>query len=49
MCPQYRKGNRPQQFADVMTKALLSPPLCEDPEGWSGRGLLIFFVNKETV
>ena len=41
--PSTEKSNRPPPFADVVTKAALSPQLCEDPECWSGRRLLICF------
>ena len=30
--PSTEKSNIPQPFADVVTKAALSPQLCEDPE-----------------
>ena len=34
-----REDLKVQPFADVITKAAVSPQLCKDPDCWSGRGL----------
>ena len=34
-----REDQKVQPFADVITKAAISPQLFKDPESWSGRGL----------
>ena len=34
-----REDEKVKPFADVITKAALSPQLFKDPECWSGRGL----------
>ena len=43
-----REDQKVKLFADVITKAALSPQLFKDPECWSGRGLNLQPPTQQT-